>query len=1213
MNKQDYLGNTYRKLEELKNSSSFRNNLGQVRARAIQEEFVPEQTETQFTFDPQKIWRQCDYIFSESALLLRENFGDKATLLQEVKTAAQAFEFLAKFADEDEQEILLLNAAICYHIAGYQANALCISRLVESKFLPKEENDSSESNSTDAILVKAFRKSLLKFLSRDVTSLQEISIHTLSTIGSLQETVTSSAIDGVIPINEIFALTAHAYFQQSLSDFVQYCLRGEPALLSTSNANLSKSYRYYEQAGDITLATITSELRTVLDLFAERSTWSNIAEYANSLLQDRTWHFYLRNLALEKSIVEFWPAQLKAIHRNLLTSEDSFIVQMPTSAGKTFIAELAILAALTIKPQSRCLYIAPYRALVNEIESHLTETIGAIGYRVSTLIGGFEFDAFQDFLITQSDVLVATPEKVELLLRTHPEYFENLAVVIIDEGHILDEGIPTQQELEGGKTLQERLSEEGTLGRGILLEFLITRLKRMLSAKFIFLSAVMPEINANDFVDWLCESGQEPLRISRAERPSRQVVGKFEWRSPQDGWIEYLSLPKIPPANRHPFVHAFLRRKQYLTGELTPNGKQEKKSWPDIKNKSETTALLATRLAKTGPVLVFCAQTSEARKVIGKITTALKYLEASDELPNENLRYIEEPELESFHEALEWLGEDHALTKALHNGVALHYGPLPDPVRQAVEDEFRSNKIRILVSTNTLGQGVNLPIKTAVIHSLERRWSETNQSGQQRQYTSKLRKRDFWNICGRAGRAGKETEGQVIFVKISDNDGLLVEEFRDRNNLEEVESALYKLLLFLVEGRISQDELIGYLDPYILALMAEEVIDTQQEAEIASFLESSLVGIQAIRRNTGISSLVSAIRGVSSWVSNQVPDRNLRKVFATTGLRITSCQTLENAVDAFLPNANEELSIALTNEFRCSDSFIQVAFRACQYLPEMRLSRNIAYQGPDDEFAFIENWIQGRSIRELRTEFWDRSASEGFSRYIADRVTYKLPWGLNGFLRVLAFRLRVEYDSLPIAWQHLPAMIKFGVNDVFACWSSSLGITSRNIAVQISTQYSSENGADALDFADFAKWVLNLPNEFIFNELEGTQFELQRLLKIRNQIVVGTETLEFIRKQQQELVSPIRGIPYENREFFASRVDPGDELTLELELDNPFDPYAVRVLYEGNHVGYVQRDKAKIVSRELQLGRRIEVFASLVRYPNDIYPYTWIEMNVRFV
>src|SRR5205085_2033072 len=98
------------------------------------------------------------------------------------------------------------------------------------------------------------------------------------------------------------------------------------------------------------------------------------------------------NLAYEKSIVEFWTSQLKALRSDILTSDDSFIVQMPTSAGKTFIAELSVLASLTDSSEKRCLYIAPYRALVNELEDKLVDTLGALGYRVSNLAGGFEFD-----------------------------------------------------------------------------------------------------------------------------------------------------------------------------------------------------------------------------------------------------------------------------------------------------------------------------------------------------------------------------------------------------------------------------------------------------------------------------------------------------------------------------------------------------------------------------------------------------------------------------------------------------------------------------------------------------------------------------------------------------------------------------------------------------------------------------------------------------
>ena len=502
MDKNEYLDSTYRRLENLHNDNTFKNNLFQVRARAIREEFVPEESPIQYTFDSKKIWQYCDYLFSESILLIKEDFGDKNVLLQYIKTAAESFEFLSKFAAQGEKERLLISSAICYQISGYQANAACLSRFIEKTFIPV--TDSPESD-YDRRLVDRFRKSSLKFILKEINALQEISTESLLFIKSLQEEISRGIAEGNLSINDIFSLTAHGYFHTFLLDFVRYCLVGNRQLFLSAQENLSKSHRNFEKSGDATLGTIVLELRSALDQFFTRSTWFNLSEYANDLSQDRIWNFYLRNLALEKNIVEFWQSQLKAIKNNLLTSTDSFVIQMPTSAGKTFIAELAILSSLTRNPQSRCLYIAPYRALVNEIENSLSENLGSLGYQVSTLIGGFEFDVFQEFLITQSQVLIATPEKTELLLRTQPDYFNEVAVIIIDEGHILDEGIPTAEEIPNNKTLLDELLEQGGLGRGILLELLITRLKiKIPNAKFIFISAVMPQINAEDFVSWLC-------------------------------------------------------------------------------------------------------------------------------------------------------------------------------------------------------------------------------------------------------------------------------------------------------------------------------------------------------------------------------------------------------------------------------------------------------------------------------------------------------------------------------------------------------------------------------------------------------------------------------------------------------------------------------------------------------------------------------------
>jgi len=53
-----------------------------------------------------------------------------------------------------------------------------------------------------------------------------------------------------------------------------------------------------------------------------------------------------------------------------MSYDENYVVQMPTSSGKTFIAELLILKYLIKYPQKKCIYIAPFRALSSEKESN---------------------------------------------------------------------------------------------------------------------------------------------------------------------------------------------------------------------------------------------------------------------------------------------------------------------------------------------------------------------------------------------------------------------------------------------------------------------------------------------------------------------------------------------------------------------------------------------------------------------------------------------------------------------------------------------------------------------------------------------------------------------------------------------------------------------------------------------------------------------------
>ena len=170
---------------------------------------------------------------------------------------------------------------------------------------------------------------------------------------------------------------------------------------------------------------------------------------------------------------------------------------------------------------------------------------------MSNLLGNFEFDGFQNFLVNEADVLVATPEKAELFLRTRPEFFENLGVVIVDEGHIIDEGWrPSSTNSSNVDSVSLRSSQ---VGRGILLELLISRMKvRFPSIRFVFMSAVMNEENASDFVKWLSKNQENALSADISQRPSRLVTAKFSWDG-NSGRLEYLNLPLLP-TGRAPYV-----------------------------------------------------------------------------------------------------------------------------------------------------------------------------------------------------------------------------------------------------------------------------------------------------------------------------------------------------------------------------------------------------------------------------------------------------------------------------------------------------------------------------------------------------------------------------------------------------------------------------------------------------------------------------------
>jgi len=93
------------------------------------------------------------------------------------------------------------------------------------------------------------------------------------------------------------------------------------------------------------------------------------------------------------------------------------------------------------------------------------------------------------------------------------------------------------------------------------------------------------------------------------------------------------------------------------------------------------------------------------------------------------------------------------LKRWLHHGVGVHHAGLLPKYRLAVESLAQSGLLKIICGTDTLGVGVNVPIRTVLFTRLYKYDGDK---------TAVLTVRDFQQIAGRAGRKGFDDRGLVV-------------------------------------------------------------------------------------------------------------------------------------------------------------------------------------------------------------------------------------------------------------------------------------------------------------------------------------------------------------------------------------------------------------------------------------------------------------------
>lgn len=134
----------------------------------------------------------------------------------------------------------------------------------------------------------------------------------------------------------------------------------------------------------------------------------------------------------EENIEELRPAQVKSIEKGLLERKN-LLVCTPTASGKTLIAEMAALKSI-LEGRGKAVYIVPLIALANEKYKEFKKKYSFL--KVALSIGDVDSS---DPKLANYDLIITTSEKMDSMLRHHAPWINDVATIIIDEIHMIND------------------------------------------------------------------------------------------------------------------------------------------------------------------------------------------------------------------------------------------------------------------------------------------------------------------------------------------------------------------------------------------------------------------------------------------------------------------------------------------------------------------------------------------------------------------------------------------------------------------------------------------------------------------------------------------------------------------------------------------------------------------------------------------------------
>ena len=719
-------------------------------------------------------------------------------------------------------------------------------------------------------------------------------------------------------------------------------------------------------------------------------------------------------------IFEMLPPQRRTLREQGLlgSSHRSVVVSLPTSSGKTIIAEFRILQALNQFDQDSgwVAYLAPTRALVNQLTVKLRRDFSHLGIVVEKVSPALEIDGLEAGMLTDANgsrqfrVLVTTPEKLDLMLRGgwEEKIGRPLTLVVVDEAH----GLASDQ-------------------RGLKLELLLATINRECRyAQFLLLTPFIE--NGSEIARWLSPDSNKSIDLGVEWTPNDRILAIARVERGTERGDFSITL------NTHHTSRNTLNVPETLKiGESRPLGL----AWSAVANSpGKIAAATAQILQKRGTVIVLV----DSPAGTWSVANAFKVDDNRTDLSNDDLNHVQ-------RFLIDEMGQDFPLAQLLEYGIGVHHSGMSEDTRALVEWLTEKQHLRALVATTTIAQGVNFPVSGVVFASHQYRLRNFP-------YRQDMPAEDFWNIAGRAGRVDQGDLGVVVMAAQNDDKQQTLERF-----ISNAVGALNSTLIEMVQNAVTSGKLM-HLESLshepgwsaFVQYLAHTYRQIGNHEQFAAQVE------QVLRGTLGFQTLRKSHKG---WADNLVQsvysyaERLKGKPLSLVDATGFSWETVSNTL-VRLGQENLSDDVWTPELFGSRRDDLRRMMGVLLQVPELRepLQDVTGGTSPDgDKLARIVcDWVQGRSLTDMANEYftqttYEESDDEGAidpvaamtrcCRSVFGRLTQTASWGLSA---LQSLTIGETFDEMSAEEQrslrNLPARVYYGVNTDEAVALRLLGV-----------------------------------------------------------------------------------------------------------------------------------------------------------------------------